>query len=268
MAKKAKAKETNTKRWLWGLSFAYLLGYLYFASQTKTCTLSSATLLDQYWFSRLIGLYLACKEINELGDALAGAFAPVAFIWLAGAVFIQSQELSETRDVMSQQVAATLAQVVEMEASTTLLKAQTAILELQYQHRLADDEFDRLLQSLRRKIQDERFLWIESDGKSSNLDDIIDVQGSDVDFFNSVKDCMETIPDRIDTGCEPATVNVYAPIWSEVHALVSRLVAISERCSPAYRKLFDDYHIETLEEYVPWVINIVEKSRNYRDRRS
>lgn len=29
--------------------------------------------------------YLGCRSINELGDTLAGAFAPVAFLWLMGA---------------------------------------------------------------------------------------------------------------------------------------------------------------------------------------
>ncbi|WP_421423455.1 hypothetical protein [Agrobacterium rosae] len=36
-------------------------------------------------------------KLNSLGDFLAGIFAPIAFIWVAVAVFIQSRELAEQR---------------------------------------------------------------------------------------------------------------------------------------------------------------------------
>lgn len=38
-----------------------------------------------------------CLSMNELGDFLAGASAPFAFIWLVAAVFVQSHELQEQR---------------------------------------------------------------------------------------------------------------------------------------------------------------------------
>ena len=38
-----------------------------------------------------------CMTANETGDFLAGFFAPLAFLWLAAAVFIQSRELREQR---------------------------------------------------------------------------------------------------------------------------------------------------------------------------
>jgi hypothetical protein len=40
---------------------------------------------------------------ENFGDFLSGAFAPIAFIWLAYSVWIQKQELSLTRDVMKEQ---------------------------------------------------------------------------------------------------------------------------------------------------------------------
>jgi hypothetical protein len=50
------------------------------------------------------------RKVNELGDALAGFFAPIAFFWLVAAVWIQSAELKEqraelalTRDEMTHQ---------------------------------------------------------------------------------------------------------------------------------------------------------------------
>ncbi len=44
--------------------------------------------------------WLEKTKLNNLGDFLAGVFAPIAFIWVAVAVFIQSRELSLQRDEM------------------------------------------------------------------------------------------------------------------------------------------------------------------------
>lgn len=49
------------------------------------------------YFERL----LSCRKANELGDLLAGVFAPVAFVWLMAAVFIQAQELRAQREELS-----------------------------------------------------------------------------------------------------------------------------------------------------------------------
>jgi hypothetical protein len=35
--------------------------------------------------------------LGEIGDPLAGIFAPLAFLWLVAAVLVQSQELQEQR---------------------------------------------------------------------------------------------------------------------------------------------------------------------------
>lgn len=43
-------------------------------------------------------LWHGCLSLNELGDFLAGASAPLAFIWLVAAVFVQSHELKEQRN--------------------------------------------------------------------------------------------------------------------------------------------------------------------------
>jgi hypothetical protein len=40
---------------------------------------------------------LRCMALNEWGDFIAGVSAPLAFLWLVVAVFIQSKELSEQR---------------------------------------------------------------------------------------------------------------------------------------------------------------------------
>jgi hypothetical protein len=42
-------------------------------------------------------LFVGCLTPNEVGDLFAGAFAPIAFLWLVVAVIVQSQELASQR---------------------------------------------------------------------------------------------------------------------------------------------------------------------------
>lgn len=46
-------------------------------------------------------IIVACMTANEMGDFLAGVFAPLALLWLAAAVFIQSKELRAQRSELS-----------------------------------------------------------------------------------------------------------------------------------------------------------------------
>ncbi len=45
--------------------------------------------------------FISCRDVNELGDFLAGAFAPLAFLWLVITVFLQSKELAAQREELS-----------------------------------------------------------------------------------------------------------------------------------------------------------------------
>ncbi|CUX69352.1 MULTISPECIES: hypothetical protein [Agrobacterium] len=145
-------------RWMWdnwvkiALSVATLI-YLPFAfmliGDTEACAPAVAS-DREFW--EFYYRYLACRPVNEVGDTLAGFFAPLAFLWLAGAVYIQSQELSaqreelnETQELMKQQLIVAQEQVKETRASTSLFEKQTAILVAEHEKRLQDasnKEFD------------------------------------------------------------------------------------------------------------------------------
>ncbi|MCP2132968.1 hypothetical protein [Agrobacterium tumefaciens] len=64
----------------------------------------------------------SCLTANEWGDFLAGVFAPVAFFWLLAAVWIQSDELKVTREVMRDQAAEAKKQAEYIGTQTTILK--------------------------------------------------------------------------------------------------------------------------------------------------
>lgn len=74
---------------------------------------------------------LHCHSFNELGDFLAGAFAPVAFLWLIVAVYIQSRELAAQRAELS-------LTREEMEVSNSRLNHHSHLLEDAKFHRNRD----------------------------------------------------------------------------------------------------------------------------------
>lgn len=112
---------------------------------------------------------IACLTANELGDFLAGVFAPLAFAWLAYAVVIQSKELAAqkeelrltrkemelTRKVAIEAKDATRAQAEEARRSAELFKSQTQLMEegkKRDQEARSHDDFDHLVSSLYESI--------------------------------------------------------------------------------------------------------------------
>jgi hypothetical protein len=130
-------KKSKTYSILIAVTVIYL--GLFYAVMMETTTCTTDIIANISWLR-----YPMCDSFgpNELGDTLAGAFAPLAFLWLAGTVYIQSQELreqrrelTETRDVMKAQLALSQAQVKETQASTGYFAEQTAILKRQQELR-------------------------------------------------------------------------------------------------------------------------------------
>jgi hypothetical protein len=92
----------------------------------------------------------ACLTANEWGDFFAGVSAPVAFIWLITAVFIQSKELAEQR----RELALTRQ---EFELNREVLNGQAESLRVQTDVLMQDRATHEFLERI-------RFLrfWIES----------------------------------------------------------------------------------------------------------
>ena len=91
----------------------------------------TGTVLTILYFALLITLsypagiykFLTTAELNEIGDFLAGAFSPIAFLWLVIGYFMQSKELRMQREAFVRQT-----QLTEN--------------ELELQRRSADPYFD------------------------------------------------------------------------------------------------------------------------------
>lgn len=70
---------------------------------------------------------LLASPPNEFGDFLAGAFAPLAFLWLALTVWLQSRELRLQRKELQQNGEALLLQAEELRYSVEQLRKQTEL---------------------------------------------------------------------------------------------------------------------------------------------
>ncbi len=70
--------------------------------------------------------WLQTVPMNELGDALAGVFAPLAFLWLVIGYWMQSEELRLQRK--------------ELEENTAALEKQASILEKEFERAVATQQ--------------------------------------------------------------------------------------------------------------------------------
>lgn len=78
---------------------------------------------------------LLASPPNEFGDFLAGAFAPLAFLWLALTVWLQSRELRLQRKELQQNGEALRLQAEELRNSVEQLRKQTELRQADAQMR-------------------------------------------------------------------------------------------------------------------------------------
>ena len=136
-------------------------------------------------FSRVSPGELPTK-LNEWGDFMAGVFAPIAFVWLVTAVWIQSaelreqreelkltrQEFQEQREVMKDQREAMQAQVEEAKRQAVFIGTQTRILEAEEARR----EFVETDRQFQARIETLYGLLVD-------VPDALDVKGGDAMEF-------------------------------------------------------------------------------------
>lgn len=75
---------------------------------------------------------------NNFGDALAGIFAPLAFLWLVVATFLQKEELISQRHELEQSRKALQLQAQELNASVEQLSLQTTIMKNEHDRSVAE----------------------------------------------------------------------------------------------------------------------------------
>jgi len=92
-----------------------------------------------------------CLPANAIGDMLAGAFAPLAFLWLTAAVILQRNELAAQRQELRESREVARQQVQEARNNVLLIQTQTKMLEEDNQRRIqreCDEDISELVSIL------------------------------------------------------------------------------------------------------------------------
>ncbi|MEQ8326523.1 MAG: hypothetical protein RLO08_13185 [Parvibaculaceae bacterium] len=104
---------------------------------------SAANCLLNLWHNQV-----GCMEANEIGDFLAGVFAPLAFLWLIAAVFLQREELSAQRKELRDSRAVAQQHVEEARKNVQFIGEQTKMLSEERTQALqtyADHQIDQCI---------------------------------------------------------------------------------------------------------------------------
>lgn len=173
----------------------------------------------------------SCRSLNEFGDYLAGSFAPLAFLWLMIAVFIQSRELREQRDALEAQLAENRLQTEMLmeareRASTTSKR----------------DDFDKLLSVIR------------SPAERINLGAPSNRSLSDVQFFqlqckSIALQIMAAVQSMEDKKKQHFTDNVLK-FAGDISEHMPRLVALGKQLDGEDLKVFETCQIQQLSDAI------------------
>lgn len=148
------ADAASLPRWVWWLTGGWLAVLVALVAASEPCDA-----LASYW--RPDSRYLACLQANEVGDFLAGAFAPLAFLWLIATVVIQArelraqrQELQLTRREFQANRKVAEAQATEAKRQAEFIGKQTDLLrdeQILNREMRADKEFDACIAAIARR---------------------------------------------------------------------------------------------------------------------
>lgn len=178
------------------LTIVWMAGAFWLLHQAAPCAETGRLFADK----------LYCLPINGIGDFLAGAFAPVAFLWLVTAVLLQRSELQAQRQELRETREVSREHVVEARRNVELITAQTRILEEERTYRVqreSDEQIENLLRLFRREAQDNLLSFYISHGpiQNNNLNEARNVRrfhgvgGSDDFLF--IQNIARGIPDIV-----------------------------------------------------------------------
>jgi len=255
--------------WVWiavPLTVVYLAALWNLVVVTKACEPAGVGVVAQY---------LGCKSVNELGDFLAGAFAPLAFLWLVVAVLVQAQELKSqraelaltraemklNRDVASSTREEIAAQATAAKANAEFVRQQTDILKREADRedrRTNNERFDSLLRLadniLRTQIAGNVFLGnVENENTGAfvlrNDDWGDDPQINLIRASKSMREAIDSKRDVISSGQLALRRGRYSRQLGRLAAVLHEIHALSDLVDYA-ASLVDALELE------PWIIAI------------
>ena len=183
-------------------------------------------LLGIYLFSRSNG-YTLPTSLNELGDFLAGIFAPIAFFWLILGYIQQGKQLDQNTRALEQQEKALQLQIDEMKMG---IEQQVELVQLQRQQL---DEQHKMLEP--------KFIISQSRVNSpvygSSLNKNVDIKDNIV--FVVFKFTLENL------GGDAFNLKIKHPKNNEI---LSKLANLKESSSEDLRVELTDFQIDELNQ--------------------
>ena len=210
---------------------------------------------------------LEALRLNELGDFLAGLFAPIAFVWLVAAVWIQSAELKEqrvelalTREEMNHQRQVMTAQAEESRKQAEYIGKQTDILEAEERRRLrqqADNVFDVRMQRIKDIFANQpECLTIINETKGKHYNFVIQALPGPLSFdrlgeklFTSFLDFQVEDDDKCVSADQPGLMTL--------QQLVAHTLADFDHLSPSKKIEADRYSLSLVAEAFVYMFDMI-----------
>jgi hypothetical protein len=191
------------------------------------------------WFAATPPDGFKCMNLNEFGDFLAGTFAPLAFLWLVLAVFLQRAELSDQKTAL-------LAQLKESQQHTDMFLAERSDAKT----RSDKEALDNFLGELRSRIPSNRY------NLDSSIDDNFRYWFS---FGKLLADEIENnVAGTMDNTTRNGRENYLKRLKPSLESL-SKLKELSERLKGANLELFHSCHMMEIERALTLVKDYLEK---------
>lgn len=237
------------------LTVVWLGGMLYLAGFSHPC------LADVDFISR----WLSCRTLNELGDFLAGAFAPLAFLWLVATVLIQSASLRRQGDELAlareEQTLvrgelrlsreASEAQLVEVRKNIEILNIQvqmeqdrTILSRQERNDNITTTLFEYAMDQYDQCIRGKRFYTHRGD-----VVDVVDtVHASGItQRLNGMASATYLVYTRWQNLQQDSRPAISGQVhWCEIHRLLSKASDLLPDCSDALRSIVPSESLEHL----------------------
>lgn len=127
---------------VWLCSLYALVGY------SMQCLEAIGTF--EVWFS--------CRTTNEIGDFLAGAFAPLAFLWLVATVLIQSSSLSKQSEEL--ELGREEQQLIRQELKLARIASEAQLEETRKSIQILDQQLEVERSARLRSVEDRNDIWV------------------------------------------------------------------------------------------------------------
>ncbi|MDQ0420906.1 hypothetical protein J2045_001933 [Peteryoungia aggregata LMG 23059] len=270
MTEKTTSRKPWRINWLFTAGFftaVYLLALaIYLIPETALCGADG----------NLVQRLLACRSFNELGDFLSRAFAPVAFLWLVAAVFIQAQELraqreelvmtrqelANSREVMKEQAEQARNQALQAQRQADFIGEQTENLRRQSEdaHRERQDRvFEELLQATHRESLS-KLSGSEHNVQTNaglNLSRFSDFRAqSSEKAFSDLSSHLEHLKIMLRALSPTANWRLHMPPLVELCNSLNIIVAMERNLSPAGQVKMNSLGLKSIQNSIKEIIDI------------